>query len=46
MVKRLNYILGSASKSRQELLREAGYEFSVMTAGIDEKAIRDDDPKN
>lgn len=38
-------ILGSASKWRQAILHGAGFSFSVMHANIDEKAIRDDDPK-
>ena len=38
-------ILGSASKSRQKILREMGYEFEIMPSNIDEKAIRSEDPR-
>lgn len=38
-------ILGSASKWRQAILHEAGLSFRVMHANIDEKSIRDNDPK-
>lgn len=41
----MKIILGSQSKSRQNLLRRMGYEFEVMNPDIDEKAIRFDDPK-
>lgn len=41
----MKLILGSASKWRKQILEEAGYQFSVMTADIDEKAIRDPDPE-
>ncbi len=37
-------ILGSASRGRREVLTRIGYEFDVMSADIDEKAIRFDDP--
>lgn len=43
--KNLRILLGSASKGRQAVLRTAGYNFKVITADIDEKMIRDDDPK-
>jgi septum formation protein len=33
-------ILGSSSRSRQQLLKELGYEFSILKPGIDEEAIR------
>jgi septum formation protein len=33
-------ILGSSSKTRQAILRELGYDFDVLTADIDESAIR------
>eukprot|EP00252_Welwitschia_mirabilis_P002807 TRINITY_DN1279_c0_g1_i4.p1 TRINITY_DN1279_c0_g1~~TRINITY_DN1279_c0_g1_i4.p1 ORF type:complete len:204 (-),score=53.26 TRINITY_DN1279_c0_g1_i4:165-776(-) len=33
-------ILGSASEARQSVLREMGFDFNVITADIDEKAIR------
>ena len=41
----MNVILGSASRSRKCVLNRAGYNFRVMTADIDEKAIRFNDPK-
>lgn len=41
----MKLILGSASRGRREVLKKAGYEFEVMSADIDEKSIRDPDPK-
>ncbi|MDP2641172.1 MAG: Maf family protein [Candidatus Yanofskybacteria bacterium] len=41
----MKIILGSASKQRKRMLERMGYEFEVMTADINEKAIRYDDPK-
>ena len=41
----MKLILGSGSKSRQDILKEMGYDFEILTADIDEKAIRDEDPK-
>ena len=41
----LRIILGSASPARKKILQEMGYEFDVLPAGIDEKAIRSDDPR-
>ena len=41
----MKIILGSASKQRKRVLERWGYSFEVMTADIEEKAIRDDDPK-
>ncbi|MBN1684534.1 MAG: Maf family protein [Gammaproteobacteria bacterium] len=41
----MKLILGSASKGRREVLEKAGYDFEVMSADIDEKSIRFDDPK-
>lgn len=38
-------ILGSSSVARRQILAEMGYEFVIMTAGIDEKAIRKDKPE-
>ncbi|CAN6316003.1 unnamed protein product [Urochloa humidicola] len=35
-------ILGSSSPARREILADMGYEFIVMSADIDEKAIRKD----
>jgi hypothetical protein len=42
--KGMHIILGSSSRFRQQVLREAGVPFMVMTADIDEKAIRHPDP--
>ncbi|KAK4259994.1 hypothetical protein QN277_003171 [Acacia crassicarpa] len=39
-------ILGSSSKSRKEILAEMGYEFTIMTADIDEKGIRREKPED
>ena len=36
----MKLILGSQSKGRAQVLRDAGFEFRVMHADIDEKAIR------
>ena len=41
----MKIVLGSASKRRQRILHEMGYEFDVMTADLDEKSIRHHDPK-
>lgn len=41
----MKIILGSSSKYRQKILRDAGYEFDVVSPDIDEKAIRFDDPE-
>ncbi|MDO8452253.1 MAG: nucleoside triphosphate pyrophosphatase [bacterium] len=41
----MRIILGSNSKQRRRILERMGYEFEVMAADIDEKAIRNDDPK-
>ncbi|EXB37256.1 Maf-like protein [Morus notabilis] len=38
-------ILGSASMARRQLLKEMGYEFSLMTADIDERSIRKEKPE-
>ncbi|GAY42705.1 hypothetical protein CUMW_068920 [Citrus unshiu] len=39
-------ILGSSSMARKEILAEMGYEFTVVTAEIDEKSIRKDKPED
>eukprot|EP00897_Mesotaenium_endlicherianum_P008355 jgi/Mesen1/7548/ME000392S06806 len=39
-------ILGSGSMTRQAILREMGYEYEVMKAGIDESAIRREKPED
>lgn len=41
----MKLILGSASKSRQRILKRAGYEFEVISADINEKAIRSENIK-
>ena len=41
----MKIILGSKSQGRQDVLRYAGYDFEVITADIDEKQIRDEDPE-
>jgi len=41
----MKIILGSKSQGRKKMLEEMGYQFEVMTASIDEKAIRFEDPK-
>ncbi|GAV67230.1 Maf domain-containing protein [Cephalotus follicularis] len=38
-------ILGSSSIARRQILAEMGYEFSVMTADIDEKCTRKEKPE-
>ncbi|XP_062102397.1 uncharacterized protein LOC133812627 [Humulus lupulus] len=38
-------ILGSASMARRRLLSEMGYEFTIMTADIDERSIRKETPE-
>ncbi|KAK7386530.1 hypothetical protein VNO78_26826 [Psophocarpus tetragonolobus] len=39
-------ILGSSSKARREILAEMGYEFTIITADIDEKRIRREKPED
>ncbi|KAF6136289.1 hypothetical protein GIB67_042774 [Kingdonia uniflora] len=39
-------ILGSSSKARREILSEMGYEFTIVSADIDEKSIRKDKPED
>ncbi|XP_007046932.2 PREDICTED: maf-like protein DDB_G0281937 isoform X2 [Theobroma cacao] len=39
-------ILGSSSMARQRILSEMGYEFTIMTADIDEKSIRKEKPED
>ncbi|GMI89744.1 hypothetical protein like AT5G42770 [Hibiscus trionum] len=38
-------ILGSSSMPRRKILAEMGYEFTLMSADIDEKAIRKEKPE-
>ncbi len=40
----MKIILGSQSASRKKVLQQMGYKFDVVTADIDEKQIRFDDP--
>lgn len=42
----MELILGSASKTRQKILKEKGYKFKVLMAEIDEKKIRAKNPKD
>ncbi|KAL9247453.1 hypothetical protein vseg_020884 [Gypsophila vaccaria] len=39
-------ILGSKSVARRKILEEMGYAFTIMTADIDEKAIRKEQPED
>lgn len=41
----MKVILGSSSARRKEVLAKMGIPFEIMTADIDEKAIRREDPK-
>ena len=41
----MKLILGSGSKWRQQILREAGYTFDVQSPNIDEQSIRNKDPE-
>ncbi|KAL7244990.1 hypothetical protein ACSBR2_000352 [Camellia fascicularis] len=38
-------ILGSSSVARRKILAEMGYDFTIMTADIDEKGIRKEKPE-
>ncbi|KAJ9703460.1 hypothetical protein PVL29_004999 [Vitis rotundifolia] len=38
-------ILGSSSEARRRILAEMGYEFTIVTADIDEKGIRKETPE-
>ena len=40
----MKIILGSGSKFRKAIMERAGYSFSTMSADVDERAIRTDDP--
>lgn len=40
MVPKAKIILGSSSATRQAILKEMGFTFTIVTADIDEKAIR------
>ncbi|XP_065630440.1 uncharacterized protein LOC112029510 isoform X1 [Quercus suber] len=39
-------VLGSSSIARRKILAEMGYEFTIMTADIDEKCIRKEKPED
>ena len=41
----MKLILGSKSPGRKKILTKIGYKFSVMDPDIDEKSIRDKNPK-
>ncbi|XP_021318637.1 maf-like protein DDB_G0281937 isoform X1 [Sorghum bicolor] len=41
----LRLILGSSSASRRQILSEMGYKFTLLSADIDEKAIRKEKPE-
>ena len=41
----MKIILGSQSEGRKQMMEEMGYEFEVMAADIDEKAIRRENPR-
>lgn len=41
----MKIILGSASEARKKIMEKMSLEFSVMPSGIDEKAIRSDNPE-
>ena len=41
----MKIILGSSSQWRKQILLELGYEFDVISPGIDEKGIRHDNPE-
>ena len=41
----MKIILGSVSSTRKQVMDELGYSYEVMSADIDEKAIRVGDPK-
>ncbi|KAM0066771.1 putative nucleoside triphosphate pyrophosphatase Maf-like protein [Helianthus debilis subsp. tardiflorus] len=42
----MQIILGSSSIARQKILAEMGYEYKIMSADIDEKAIRTEKPED
>ncbi|KAG7567731.1 Maf-like protein [Arabidopsis thaliana x Arabidopsis arenosa] len=46
MEKRFKLILGSQSMARKQILAEMGYDFTIVTADIDEKAIRKEKPED
>ena len=41
----MKLVLGSASPRRKQILTEMGFKFDVIKPDIDEKAIRDSDPR-
>jgi len=41
----MNVVLGSSSKWRKEVLNSLGFQFSCLSPNIDEKSIRDSDPR-
>ncbi|KAG7572197.1 Inosine triphosphate pyrophosphatase-like [Arabidopsis suecica] len=46
MEKGFKLILGSQSMARKQILSEMGYDFTIVTADIDEKAIRKEKPED
>ncbi|CAE6008886.1 unnamed protein product [Arabidopsis arenosa] len=46
MEKGFKLILGSQSMARKQILAEMGYDFTIVTADIDEKAIRKEKPED
>ncbi|XP_073285226.1 uncharacterized protein [Primulina huaijiensis] len=42
----LKIILGSSSVARKQIIAEMGYDFTTMSADIDEKAIREEKPED
>ncbi|CAH1437262.1 unnamed protein product [Lactuca virosa] len=45
-MKNAKIILGSSSMARRKILAEMGYDFTIMTADIDEKSIRKEKPED
>jgi septum formation protein len=41
----MRIVLGSKSRGRREVLESLGYELEILSADIDEKAIRHEDPE-
>jgi septum formation protein len=41
----MKLVLGSQSQGRKSVLEKMGYDFEIVVADIDEKLIRDSDPK-
>ncbi|PIR56986.1 MAG: septum formation inhibitor Maf, partial [Parcubacteria group bacterium CG10_big_fil_rev_8_21_14_0_10_41_35] len=41
----MKIILGSQSKQRQQILKDMGYDFEIISPDVDEKSVRDKDPR-